>query len=355
MNVSALPPVRHVLPMTTIRRERTLPVPGTILARVNERVQALDIVAEADLPKKHIYLDLARGLGIPLKQIGAHIHKEPGAIVEAGDVIAGPVGMARRAVRAPGAGRIISIKRGRALLQLSGEPYQLRAGFPGVVAASDGYQNLVIETTGALIEGLWGNGRQEYGVMRYVGSGPSSRLTPDALNLDVRGAVVVAGICDEIGTLRQLKDLNVRGVIVGGLSSQLIAFSKHLPFPVIVLEGFGPLPFNEPVFELLRTNSGREAAIDARYSGVFGDQRPEVIISQPAMRRLDLPAEIVPLGPGVRVHIVRPPHRGAVGIVQDVPRGAVALPSGILVNCARVELAGIGVVSVPQANLEILQ
>ena len=41
-----LTPVMHVVPLTTIRRERVMPVPGVVTVRVNEKVQANHVIAE---------------------------------------------------------------------------------------------------------------------------------------------------------------------------------------------------------------------------------------------------------------------------------------------------------------------
>jgi hypothetical protein len=94
-----LPAVTHVIALTTIRRERVLPVPGAIAVRVNEKVQAADVVAEAEIEPKHFYLDIARGLGVSPGDVGRYLSRQQGDRVDAGDVIAGPVGLTRRTVQ----------------------------------------------------------------------------------------------------------------------------------------------------------------------------------------------------------------------------------------------------------------
>lgn len=349
------PSVTHVIPLTTIRRERQLPVAGTVTVRVGQRVQALDIVAEAPSSRRHLFLDLARGLGVPEAQIPRYLVRRPGDRVEAGDVIAGPVGISRRTVRAPADGRIVSLTGSRVLLELHGEPHTLRPGFPGTIAATDGMQSVTLETTGALIQAVWGNGLQDYGIMRIVGDSPRARLQTDKLDIDLRGAVLVAGVCDQPAPLHQATELSVRGVILGGLTSALIPLVQRLPFPVILTEGFGLLPINSMAWNLLRSNAGRGAALDGRSGGPYEPQRPEIIIPLPASRELSLPDDVIPLARGVRVRLVRRPYASVVGVVQTVEDQPVEFPSGLVARCALVDLEGVGPTLVPLANLEVLQ
>lgn len=355
MSVERILSVKHVLPLTTIRRERRLPVPGTVPVRLSEKVLPTDVVAEAEVAPRHVFIDLARGLGVSARDVGRYLTRERGERVETGEVIAGPVGITRRTVRAPADGRIVKITDGRVLFEIRPAPYEIRAGFPGTVTATDGSRVVTVETVGALIQAEWGNGLQEWGVIRVVGERPEDQLQTDRLDIELRGAIVVAGICDNPAPLHQAAELSLRGLVLGSMPADLIPVAQRQPFPVMVTDGFGALPMNAPAFELIQSNSGREAALDASMGDRFGARRPEIIIPLPASSRVELPAEFVPLKPGVRVRVVRPPHHGAVGVVREVVPKAVDFPSGIRSRGASVDLEGIGLETIPLANLEILQ
>ncbi len=86
-------PVTHFLPLTTIRRERVLPIPGKVMVRKGQKVSASDTVAEANLTPSHQLLEVARGLGLRSEQADEYMQVEAGTIVAAGDIIAGPVGI----------------------------------------------------------------------------------------------------------------------------------------------------------------------------------------------------------------------------------------------------------------------
>ncbi|RPI32614.1 MAG: hypothetical protein EHM70_08525, partial [Chloroflexota bacterium] len=91
-----LSPITHFLPITTIRRTRLLPVPGKIVVRKGQKISASDVIAEVRLNPEHILLDIGRGLGLQASKADAFIQHKAGDEVSEGDVIAGPVGVARR-------------------------------------------------------------------------------------------------------------------------------------------------------------------------------------------------------------------------------------------------------------------
>jgi hypothetical protein len=340
--------------LTTIRLERKLPSPGTVTVRVREKVAPADVVAEIQPPARHIFLELAGGLGVAEAEVPRHLRVEPGSPVESGQVIAGPVGIARRTMRAPSNGRLLTLSRGRALFEVTEEPYQIHAGVPGVVVASDGTTALSIETTGALVEGSWGNGRRGWGVMRVIGQGPSDRLHTTQLDVNLRGAVLLAGVCDNAAPLHQATELAVRGLILGSMTAELIPIALRTAFPILLMEGFGSVPMNRVAYELLNSNAGREATLEATLREPYSRQLPEVVIPLPASSRLAAPERATQLAPGVRVRCMRAPHTGAVGTIRHLIPKAETFPSGILARSALVELEGTGPVSIPLSNLEVL-
>lgn len=355
MSGTYLPPVKHVSPLNAIRRERKLPVPGTVMVRVNEKVQAADVLAEAEVRPRHVFIDVARALGVPPREVTRHMACERGDRVEGGDILAGPVGLPRRMVRAPADGRVVEISQGRVLFQQSGRMVSLQAGFPGTVISTDGVRTVVLETTGALVQASWGNGREDFGVMRMIGETAAERLQTDKLDVNLRGAVLIAGICQHPGPLQQAHELAVHGIILGSASSDLIPLMRRMPFPILVLEGFGEVPINPTSFNMLSTNIGREVCLNAKNTRAYESQCPEVIIPLPATTDVDLPDDVFPLKPGIRVRLLRAPYFGESGIVREILDRAVQFPSGILARSVKVELSSGGTVTVPMANLEVIQ
>ncbi len=354
MAITYLPPVRHVLPLTTVRRTRELPAAGAVTVRVNEKVQAQDVLGEAEVSPKHFFLDLARGLGVPEIQVQKYLEKQTGDLVNADEIIAGPAGVARRTVRAPSDGRIISFAGGKVLFQVRGRKAEVKAGFPGLIIATDGVRRVTLETTGALIQGVWGNGKQDYGLMRMVGDGPRSRLQTRLMDIQLRGAVIVAGQCDHPAPLQQAGELSLRGLILGGMAAALIPMARGLPYPIVVLGGFGDFPISAPIFNLLASNAGREVAVEGRTPSSYEIYGPEVIIPLPSDHSVELPEDVIPLGPGVRVRILRAPLQGVVGEVREILPRAEEMPSGMLARTAVVSIEGSGPARVPLANLEVL-
>ena len=88
-----------------------------MLARKGQKVGATDVIARANLTPEHLLLDISRGLGVAEETADQLIQYKAGEQVSEGDVLAGPVGMTKRVVRAPNDGRVIIAGGGQVLLE----------------------------------------------------------------------------------------------------------------------------------------------------------------------------------------------------------------------------------------------
>src|SRR5436190_24361353 len=102
-----LAPVLHILPLTTIVRERTLPVAGKVIARLDQRVNPTDVVAEANFAREHVLLDVARTFGISTTAADKLIQVKEGDRLTEGALVAEMSGFIARSIKAPRAGRVM--------------------------------------------------------------------------------------------------------------------------------------------------------------------------------------------------------------------------------------------------------
>ena len=160
-----LAPVLHVLPVTTIVRERVLPVRGTVKVNANAKVSPTDVVAEASFAREHVLLDVARTFGVSAQVADGMIKVKEGERVNQGAVVAENGRLLSRSIKAPRAGRVMVAGGGQVLMEVGDARIELRAGLPGIVTRVIPDRGVVIRTVGALIQGTWGNGRVENGLM----------------------------------------------------------------------------------------------------------------------------------------------------------------------------------------------
>lgn len=347
-------PVTHILPLTTIRRERMLPVPGKVVVRKGQKVGATDVVAEAKVAPEQMLLDIARGLGLPPRDADEYLQCQAGTPVAQGDVLAGPVGITKRVVRAPRNGRVIVAGEGQILLELEGPPYELKAGIPGIVADLIDDQGVIIEACGALIQGVWGNGNIDFGLMLAMARSPDEALKTDRLDVSLRGSVVLAGCCEDPQVIKSGGELPLRGMILGSIDSKLLPVAAKARYPIVVLDGVGRRGMNSAAYKLLTTNERREVTLNAEPWDRFKGKRPEVVIPLPASAEAPAPRETAEFVPGQKVLVVRAPFTGLIGTLTALPSGFSILPNGLKTQVAEIDLEGGDHVVVPLANLEVL-
>jgi hypothetical protein len=344
----------HILPLTSIRRERVLPVPGRVLVRQGQTVQPRDVIAETAIAPEHLLLNVTRSLGVSSKKVQSVIQREVGEHIAEGDLIAGPVGITRKVLRAPVSGRIALIQAGKVLLEVETPPYQLRSGMAGIVIDLIADRGAIVETVGTLVQGIWGNGRMDFGLLQNKLEAPDGQLTRNQLDVSLRGTIVLGGYCDDPEALRNAADIPLRGLILSSMSASLVPLASKMPFAVTLLRGFGLRPLDSASYRLLTTNENREIVVNAAAFDRFTGTRPEIVIPLSKPDEPPHPPETANYGAGQKVRLANSLSSHSIGIIELITDKPVLLASGLRSVSAQVRLENQETVTMPLANLEIL-
>ena len=347
-------PVTHILPLAKVRRRRYLPVAGTVLVRAGQEVKATDVIAEAIVNPEHVALNIERALGVPLKQVMEYVQRAVGDVVPQGGIIASRKGLFSRVVRAPRAGTLVAIGGGQALLQVSSKPFQLVAGIPGTVTNIEADYGAVIETSGVWVQGIWGNGKTAVGELKNLAESPNHTLKPTHIDPDMRGTIALAGHCSDPAALEKVRGAQLRGLILGSMSTRLIPVASRMDFPIMVLEGFGSTPINSAAFSLLGTNEQREATLNAMKHDPDSGDRPEIVIPLSGAGDPPIPPNLAELTIGKQVRILRAPHVSRVGAVNMLLSEPYRFPNGLRHQAVEVVFEQEEKVIVPVANIEVI-
>jgi hypothetical protein len=349
-------PVHHVIGYASILRERVLPIPGTVLARLNQKVSSGDVIAEAVRGREHILLNVAQILGISPAAADRIIKCKEGDRLAAKTEIATGKGLFPKTVTVPREGRVIVAGAGQVLLAVGDSKIELRAGIPGTVVSLIPNRGAVIQTAGALVQGIWGNGRIDSGLLVNLVEQPDGVLTAGRLDVSMRGFVVLGGVVKDAEALKAAGELPVRGLIVSSLYPSLIPLAREMRYPIIVTEGFGPMPMNSAAYKLLSTNAKREVTVNAEARDRYSGACPEVIIPLPVTVNSDPPdlRDEETFAPGLQVRMRRPPSLGMIGSIVAIKPGLTLLPSGLRAPAAEVKLENGETVVAPLINLEVV-
>lgn len=311
--------------MTRIRRERRLPIPGEVSGAVGLRVGSQDVVARAYPPKMRRALSLTRVIGVREADVPKRLLKHVGDPVEAREIIiAKPInmGVQRLVYRAPEAGQIAAIQGSWMILDIYDTPQDVLALYRGNIVNVTPRLGAEIEAQGALIQGVWGSGKEAVGVIRWFNKSSDAILDADVLEADTRGTILVSGGGVTKALLRRAEELQASGIVTGSLAPELRELAGSIKVPVLVTEGFGEIPMSTAVFDLLSVLNGQEAGINARFEPRGRHAiRPELFVPLAASRMQDSDQAAEAKRPqvrgGARVRGACAPYLGRIGTLPD--------------------------------------
>jgi hypothetical protein len=349
-----LAPLLHILPLTTIVRERLLPISGTVLAKVNQKVSPTEVVAQANWAREHVLIDVANPLHLSTAAADRLIRCKVGDQLPAGAEVAARRGIMARSIRTPRPGRVVAVGGGEVLLETGETQIQLRAGMPGTVVQIVPDRGVIIQNHGSLIQGIWGNGRIETGMLVNVSEQADGQLSAANMDVGLRGSILLAGVCRDREALEAAGELPIRGLILASLDPTLLPYASQARYPIMLTEGFGAMPMNSAAYRLLSTNIKREVTLNAEVFDRYTGARPEVIIPLPVSQEPALPRDIEEFTAGQTVRMRRPPAMCAIGTIVSLRPGQTALTSGLHAAAAEVKMESGEVVLAPLVNLEVV-
>ncbi|MFU8773286.1 MAG: hypothetical protein ACNA8H_12805, partial [Anaerolineales bacterium] len=148
--------------------------------------------------------------------------------------------------------------------------------------------------------------------------------------------------------------LPVRGLILGSMASSLEKVALEMPFPIILIDGFGEASMNSAGYNLLKANDEREVVVNAERFDRWESKRPEIIIPIPEQELPPEPIWMTELSPNQTVKIIQGPNRAEVGLLVTIRKKLEVFPSGMRAAAGVVRLEKGETVVVPLANIEIL-
>ncbi len=367
----AYTPGLRVTERAHLRRERRLPMEGTVRVEEGQRIQAADVVASTGLPGDVHTVNVVRRLGIAPQDVPRHMLKGEGDPVEADEIIAeskGLLGLFRSTATSPTTGTIENISNvtGQVLIRQPPLPVEIHAYVDGTVAQVLPREGAVVECTGALVQGILGVGGEANGELALRAAGPDEPLTAAALDEACRGKVILGGSVVDLPALRRAREVGAAGVVSGGIEDEDfeaflgrplgVAITGHedLGLTLILTEGFGPVAMADRTFAILRDRDGRPASVNGTTQIRAGVIRPEVIVVED-VGAADEPPPPTGLEVGSLVRVIRAPYFGRLAKVTALPEALQALETEAKVRVLEAELDGGGNVTLPRANVELIQ
>ena len=400
--VHAYTPGLKVAEGMTLRKVRRLPLPGDILVEVGQMVNAETIVARTELPGRVRSVNAASILGIQPEEMDQYMLKKEGEPVGKDEIIAstkGIFGLLKSQCRTPVNGSIESISRitGQVMIREPQIPVEINAYVDGQVVDIMQNEGVVVQTYGTFIQGIFGVGGETMGELVVACESPEDILTPDRLDDEMTGKVVVGGSLITADSVNRAVQLGVKGIVAGGIEDsdlrELLGYelgvaitgSERLGITLIITEGFGRMEMAARTFDLLRSREGMKASINGATQIRAGVIRPEVVVPirigeenhrgtearreckgeqfdpsvSPHLRGRVPPTDAKEsegqLVIGAEVRIIREPHFGELAEVMDLPAELQELETEARVRVLKVKLKRSGEsVVLPRANVEIV-
>jgi hypothetical protein len=358
-------PERKINVQSKVTVRRMLPISGEILVQRGQTVEALDVVAQAQMPHRYHMIDVARQLAQPNVEMSEVMTKSEGDSVEANEVIAqasGGLPFLQRKVRAPVAGYIAATGPGWVLLESEHTQVELLAFINGQVSGIVPDRGVVLEASGVMIEAACGFGGEAYGTLKRLVNDSFETISAAAIDASLKNSIILAGRSVDEEILRQAEAEEVQGIIVGSIDASLLKLDPPVKVKVVATEGFGDMPMSSYTFGILGRLGGREVSIrgqtpnvslspnrdvdDSRHVILATSGKASSLAARSAEKEVKHQLEV-----GSRVRITRGRFLGASGTIKALPAQPQPTEAGLLAPGAIITLPDASPF-IPLVNLE---
>lgn len=363
--------VKRAMAVTKARR---LPIPGEVCVKKGDEVDYGTVIAKTLVSGDPEIVKVAAILGFSSKpaDLPAYMKKKVGDKVEKDEIIAGYsvlFGLLKKWVQSPidGVIELISTVTGQVVIRGLPIPVEVDSYIPGKVVEVLLREGAVLETNAAFIQGIFGIGGESHGIIKMGVESPNDELTQDHIKAEHRGMVLVGGSMVAYEALRKAAEVGVSCVVSGGIRHNdikrfmgeeigvAITGQEEVGLSIIITEGFGRMKMSQRTFDLLKSFEGYNAAVNGSTQIRAGVLRPEIIIPHGATGDSAVEELASGMVPGTPIRVIRQPYFGAIGKVANLPVELQQIQTRSRVRVLDVKIEDGKIVTVPRANVEIIE
>ena len=368
----AYTPGLKVKKSTTVEKMRRLPLLGEVFVKEGDKIEHTDIIARTEISGDPEILKISMILGMEPEDTPKYMTVSIGDKVEKGQQIAfykALFGLIKKEVKAPVTGTLESFSEvtGQAIIRGAPIPVEVDAYIPGKIIEVMPKEGAIIETHAAFIQGIFGIGGEVHGEIHVVTPENNQILEADMIKPEHKDMILVGGCLVTLEALKKAVEIGVSAIVSGGIRhDDLTTFTgeeigvaitgqEEVGITVIITEGFGTMNMSQRTFELLKEFEGYSASVNGTTQIRAGVLRPEIIIPHDMVDEDEGEALSQGMVPGTPIRIIRQPYFGAIGKVHSLPVELQKLESESMVRVVNIELDEGEVVTVPRANVEIIE
>src|SRR5262249_50719621 len=177
-----------------------------------------------------------------------------------------------------------------AVLREPPSPVEVTAYVDGSVVEVIAGEGVVVETRGALVQGIFGLAGEKQAPIVVAAKDREQTLDAEHVVEAHRGKVVIGGARTTLAALRKAISLDVAAIVCGGFAYQdvrellgydvgvAVTGNEALATTLVVTEGFGDIAMARATYDLLASLEGKRASVNGATQIRAGVIRPEVVV-----------------------------------------------------------------------------